>query len=67
MRPLTVTIGVAVAVAVAVGLIGRVLDLQGPLWLLALLAGMFLVSLVDRPRFYGGASLARRTPRRGAR
>ncbi len=57
MRPLYVSVLAAVLVAVGIGLLGRALDLDhgGPLWLLALIAGMFLVSLADRRRFYYGS------------
>lgn len=57
MRPLYVSVLAAVLVAVGIGLLGRALGLDhgGPLSLLALVAGMLLVSLVDRRRFYYGS------------
>ena len=56
----------AALVGVAIGIIGNALSFDGGAYLVALLVGMLLVSLIDRDRFWG-ADLRRGGSRRHPR
>ena len=61
----TLLIAVAlIAVGITAAVIGNALQFSGGAWLASMLVGVFLVSLVDRERFYGEPHPFRRPPRR---